>query len=255
MIIGFRCIPFLPELAYLHCWSQKRRWKQFSSGNDLSTSSLQTAMKSFISLLSESWSCTPLVSISCSHFCRSLDSSLLRDFISTLCWSSLVRRFSQVIILCGVPVCTKFLDGLSLRLLSRSLLFWRVRRTSWHGLHLLPITSIAQSFARIHEWYETFPFDAQKSPSRKATMSVEFAVVISVSTDARVWRSSSGFPKQTENVLSRLMSSSTDFAEGNERGIPSQHGWFLLISCRWTKILAESSELMHTQNLTLVFRV
>lgn len=54
------------------------------------------------------------------------------------------------------------------------------------GLHLLPITSIAQSFARIHEWYETFPFDAQKSPSRKATMSVEFAVVISVSTDARV---------------------------------------------------------------------
>lgn len=75
MIIGFRRIPFLPELAYLHCWSQKRRWKQFSSGNDLSTSSLQTAMKSFISLLSESWSCTPLVSISCSHFCRSLDSS------------------------------------------------------------------------------------------------------------------------------------------------------------------------------------
>lgn len=123
MIIGCQRIPFLPELAYLHCWSQKRRWKQFSSGNDLSTSSLQTAMKSFISLLSESWSCTPLVSISCSHFCRSLDSSLLRDFISTLCWSSLVRRFSQVIKLFGVPVCTKFLDGLSLRLLSRSLLF------------------------------------------------------------------------------------------------------------------------------------
>lgn len=55
MIIGCQRIPFLPELAYLHCWSQKRRWKQFSSGNDLSTSSLQTAMKSFISLLSESF--------------------------------------------------------------------------------------------------------------------------------------------------------------------------------------------------------